>query len=81
MPDSQSRKSVFKSPLLLLQSLGILFSPHQPSFLSCINECLGVDNGGNVSDSLRAIISPWLNGFQRRSGVGAGMNKSARGEL
>ena len=50
MPDSQSREPGFESPLLLFRSLGI-FSPRP---LSCINDYLAIDSGGNVSKSLRA---------------------------
>ena len=52
MSDSQKKESRFESPLLPFRSLGIfvLFSPQRPSSLSCINEYLAIDSGGNVSD-------------------------------
>ena len=43
MPGSQSREPGFESPLLSFRSLGSLFSPRRPSSLSCINECLAID--------------------------------------
>ena len=47
MPDSQSREPGFESPLLPFRSLGIFF---HFSRLSCINEYLAIDSGGNVSE-------------------------------
>ena len=48
MPDSQSRAHMFESPLLPFRSLGI-FVPCSGS-LTCINEDLAIDSGGNVSE-------------------------------
>ena len=50
MPDSQSREPGFESPLLQFRS----FTSRRLSRLSCINEYLAIDSGGNVSEwSLR----------------------------
>ena len=44
------------------------FSSYRPSSLSCINEYLAIDGGGNVSeyDPLR-VIAAWLEGFPREA--------------
>ena len=44
MPDSQSSESGFESPFATVSKIGHFRS------LSCINESLAIDSGGNVSD-------------------------------
>ena len=44
MPDSQSSEPGFESPFVTVSKIGHFRS------LSCINECLAIDSGGNVSD-------------------------------
>ena len=50
MPDSQSREPGFESPLLPFRSVGFYFTSRRLSRLSCINEYLAIDSGGNVSE-------------------------------
>ena len=50
MPDSQSREPGFESPLIPFRSLGIFFHFTTLSRLSCKNEYLAIDSGGNVSE-------------------------------
>ena len=48
MSGLQSRAHMFESPLLPYQSLGIFVL--SSGSLTCINEDLAVDSGGNVSE-------------------------------
>ena len=50
MPDSQSREPGFESPLLPFRSWAFSFTSRRLSRLSCINEYLAIDSGGNVSE-------------------------------
>ena len=51
MPDSQSSEPGFESPFATVSKIGHFRSLHwRPSWLSCINEYLAIDSGGNVSD-------------------------------
>ena len=51
MPDSQSSEPGFESPFATVSKIGHFSSLHwRPSWLSCINEYLAIDSGGNVSD-------------------------------
>ena len=51
MPDSQSSEPGFESPFATVWKIGHFPSRHwRPCRLSCINEYLAIDSGGNVSD-------------------------------
>ena len=51
MPDSQSSEPGFESPFVTVSKIGHFRSLHwRPCSLSCINEYLAIDSGGNVSD-------------------------------
>ena len=51
MPDSQSNEPGFESPFATVSKIGHFRSLHwRPCSLSCINEYLAIDSGGNVSD-------------------------------
>ena len=51
MPDSQSSEPGFEYPFATVSQIGHFQSLHwRPSWLSCINEYLAIDSGGNVSD-------------------------------
>ena len=51
MPDSQSSEPGFESRFVTVSKIGHFLSLHwRPCSLSCINEYLAIDNGGNVSD-------------------------------
>ena len=51
MSDSQSREPGLESPLLPFRNLGIFaFTSRRLSRLSCVNEYLAIDSGGNVSE-------------------------------
>ena len=51
MPDSQSSEPGFKSLFATVSKIGHFRSLHwRPCSLSCINEYLAIDRGGNVSD-------------------------------
>ncbi len=51
MPDSQSSEPGFESLFVTVSKIGHFRSLHWcPSWLSCINEYLAIDSGGNVSD-------------------------------
>ena len=51
MPDSQSSEPLFESLFATVWTIGHFRSLHwRPSWLSCINEYLAIDSGGNVSD-------------------------------
>ena len=51
MPDSQSSEPEFESPFATVSKIGHFRSLHwRPGWLSCINEYLVIDSGGNVSD-------------------------------
>ena len=43
------------------------FSPRRPSSLSCVNECLAVDSGGNVSELSSGVIAAWPECFPEKS--------------
>ena len=49
MPDSQSSEPGFESLFVTISKIGYFRSLHFRS-LSCINEYLAIDSGGNVSD-------------------------------
>ena len=51
MLDSQSSESWFESPFATASKIGHFRSLHwHPSLLTCMNEYLAIDSGGNVSD-------------------------------
>ena len=51
MPDSQSSEPGFESLFVTVSKIGHFRSLHwRPCSLSCINEYLAIDSGGNVSD-------------------------------
>ena len=51
MPDSQSREPGFEPSFATVSKMGYFRSLHRrPCSLSCINEYLAIDSGGNVSD-------------------------------
>ena len=51
MPDSQSSEPGFESLFVTVSKIGHFRSLHwNPCSLSCINEYLAIDSGGNVSD-------------------------------
>ena len=55
MPNSQSSEPGFESPFATVSKIGHFRSLNwRPSWLSCINEYLAIDSGGNVSDSVFA---------------------------
>ena len=55
MPDSQSREPGFESPFATVSKIGhFSFTSQSPCRLSCINEYLAIDSGGNVSDLVLA---------------------------
>ena len=55
MPDSQSSEPGFESPFATVSKIGHFHSLHwRPCLLSCINEYLAIDSGGNVSDFVLA---------------------------
>ena len=57
MPDSQSSEPGFESPFATVSKIGHFRSLHwRPCSLSCINEYLAIDSGGNVSDLALARI-------------------------
>ena len=53
------------------------FSPRHPSSLSCIDEYLAIDSGGNVNEYSSGVIAAWLACFRR---VSVGMNRPAMGQ-
>ena len=54
-PDSQTCEPGFESPFATVWKIGHLRSLHwRPCWLSCINEYLAIDSGGNVSDLVLA---------------------------
>ena len=51
MLDSESSEPGFESPFATVSKiLPFWFSPRRPNSLSCINEYLVIDGGGNVSE-------------------------------
>ena len=79
MPDSQSREPGFESPLLPFRRLGIFRSLHcRPCRLSCINEYLAIDSGGNVSDLVLARNCCLARRLPGEAENGVGMNRSVR---
>ena len=80
MPDSQSSEPGFESPFGTVSKIGHFRSLHWwPSWLSCLNEYLAIDSGGNVNDLFFAgncSIARMLPGGAEN---GVGMNRSARG--
>ena len=55
MPDSQSSEPGFESPFATVWKIGHFPSLYwRPCRLSCINEYLAIDSGGNVSDLVLA---------------------------
>ena len=77
MPDSQSSEPGFESLFVTVSKIGHFRSLHwRPCSLSCKNEYLAIDSGGNVSDLALArncCLARML------PGVGVGMSRSARG--
>ena len=49
MPDYKSREPGFESLYCCFEAWAFSFSPRCPGSLSCINEYLAIDSGGNVS--------------------------------
>ena len=71
--------SMFESPLLPFRSLGLFVLSTTPSSLGCLNDYLAIDSGENVSeDFARNCCVARILAF-KRSRVGVGMNRSARG--
>ena len=57
MPDSESSEPGFESLFVTVSKIGHFRSLHwRPCSLSCINEYLAIDSGGNVSDLALARI-------------------------
>ena len=66
-------------PLLPFRRLGIFRSVHRrPCSLSCINEYLAIDSGGNVSDLVLARNCCLARMLPGEAENGVGMNRSAR---
>ena len=66
-------------PLLPFRRLGIFRSLHwRPCSLSCINEYLAIDSGGNVSDLVLARNCCLARMLPREAENGVGMNRSVR---
>ena len=59
------REPGFESPLLLFRSLGNLFLSIDS--LSCINEYLAIDSGGNVIKWSSPVVAAWLECFLEKS--------------
>ena len=79
MPDSQSSEPGFESPLLPFCRLGIFRSLHcRPCRLSCINEYLAIDSGGNVSDLVLARYCCLARMLPGEAENGVGMSRSVR---
>ena len=67
------------SPLLPFRRLGIFRSLHRrPCSLSCINEYLAIDSGGNVSDLVLARNCCLARMLPGEAENGVGMNRSVR---
>ena len=61
----RNRESPGSNPLCYhFEVWAFSFSPQRPSSLSCINEYLTLDGGGNVSKYAFCIIAVWLECFQ-----------------
>ena len=80
MPDSQSREPGFESPFATVSKIGrhFSFTSQTPCSLSCINEYLAIDSGGNVSDLVltrNCCLARMLPGEAEN---GVGMNRSVR---
>ena len=68
MPDSQSSEPGFESSLCYhFEVWAFWFSPRCLSPLSCINEYLAIDSGGNVIEYSSRVIAAWLECFQEKS--------------
>ena len=66
-------------PLLPFRRLGIFRSLHRrPCSLSCINEYLAIDSGGNVSDLVLARNCCLARMLPGEAENGVGMNRSVR---
>ena len=66
---------------MILLYITVSISRLCPSSLSCINEYLAINSGGNTGvNSLRPVIAVWLNSSQR-SQVGVRMNRSAISDM
>ena len=72
MLDSQSREPGFESSLCYRFNFSTVwafsFSPQCLSPLSCINEYLTIDSGGNVSGLSSRVIAAWLECFPEKLG-------------
>ena len=69
----------FESPLLPFRRLGIFRSLHcRPCRLSCINEYLAIDSGGNVSDLVLARNCCLARMLPGEAENGIGLNRSVR---
>ena len=64
--DSRLREPRFKSCAAVLKPWASFFTLHCSSSLSCMNEYLAIDSGGNVYEQLSHInCSIWLDASQR----------------
>ena len=77
LPEFQCRYSPAPiPPCYCFKYWAVSFSPLCLSSLSCIDEHLAIDSGGNVSaNSFSAVIVAWLNASQRSRFV-VGINRS-----
>ena len=67
MLDSQSRARILIPLCYHSEVWEFLFSAHCLSSISCINEYLAVDGGGNMSESSLHVIDAWLEYFSEKS--------------
>ena len=79
---TRNRESPGSNPsLLLFRRLGIFRSLHRrPCSLSCINEYLAIDSGGNVSDLVLARNCCLARMLPGEAENGVGMNRSVAGK-
>ena len=50
MPDSQSKEPGSNPLCCCFKALAFVLSPRRPGSLSCMNDYLAIDSGGNVSE-------------------------------
>ena len=78
MPDSQSREPGFESPFATVSKIGHFSFTSLHCSLSCINEYLAIDSGGNVSDLVLARNCCLARMLPGEAENGVGMNRSVR---
>ena len=62
-----NRESPGLNPLYrCFEAWAFSFSPRRPGSLSCINEYLAIDSGGNVSVYSLRVIAAWLEFFPEK---------------